>query len=673
MSRILFDAFDAPVVPPVPPALFTPPTLFDPVPGNIGLIGDSMILMHFEEPNGVPPRDSAPGGVDTMNYDGNTPPTQVSCWAGRGLDFEGASALIGKDISPGSTLALQDVTIQTIVAPKSGIMTSVPGVVIQRGDLDGTTPESVAYGLDIFEFTPGQMTIHMFWSDSLGIIHRGGGATYQHPGDGEFVLITATRRWNSPTSATYRYYVADQLLGETTVTSSIAGAITGGTTGHTCIGASKSAGAWSNFLGAKIDDLRVVDYEMSHDEVRETWRRLSVHQPNGVAMFDGLSPPGVRWYKNPGNRIAAFVKIIGELLGVVIARTEELRANWLPDQAYADLIARWESVLEISAKPNDSLDTRRSRVIAFLSRLRGYSVPAIQQILSELLALLPAQIQILQFSNLITDTLATLNSLRWLTGSGAAWSIVGGQLQVLANAGSNIQWAESRIDAHVRMAIPQTTVRSAPRGPGALYAQVELASITSLGANAIVGLFLYNRATDDSIWFGVKNVAGTNVIGYQIYSAHVLGAFVTLDTPAPAAPIWLRVTPSALTDQTANLKFGYSTTGPTSGFTDSAPVATGIVPQHAGVAAMSTDSALAGNVQVTFANFQLLAYAGDRPFAWYAFRDPALSGTPDIAGAQLAIASARPAHTFAGVTQNTSVICDDPRDGLCDRGPCGGL
>jgi len=467
---------------------------------------------------------------------------------------------------------------------------------------------------------------------------------------------------------TFRYYAADLLLAENSVA---LGDVSGGTTGHTCIGASKLAGVWQSPLGAQLDELRVVDYEMSHDEVRETWRRLSIHQPNGIAMFAGNSPPGVRWYKNPGNSIAAFVKVVGELLGYAIAKIEELRANFLPDQAYVDIIARWEGVLKLSAKPNDSLDTRRARVIAFLSRLRGYSVPAIQQVLTELLGVAPSQIQILQFSNLITDTLATLNTQRWQLGATGAWSIVGGQLQIAASSGADFsQYPISPCFA--RTSVPATSMRRTSRGPGSIVAQVELASVTLLPTNELVGIHLRDDVSNDALWFGVKQLAGHREIGYQIFRGGTMQAYVTLLNPAPATPVWLRVRPQTLKDAMFTPLLGYSTTGPTTGFTETVgTIFTLNPPGSAGMGVIGPS--IASSLQATFANFALLAHNGDRPFQWYAFRDPALGGSPDIAGAQLALNAAKPAHTRAGVCQNVNVLYDDTRYGLYDRGPMGGI
>lgn len=646
---------------------YTPPTLFDPVPGNVGLIGDSIVLLHLNEPAGVFPADSS-GNLNNLGSDsGTTAPTPISCWADNGRRFRQGStnALYSTDTTAGDTLDLRDISVQFILAPTfAGVSGSQ--TIIQRGDHDGTGAEAIAYGLEILEPAGGQIEFRWFWEDSAGTIHTQAGGVYMHPGDGEFVLLTATRRWNSPTSVTCRYYAADQLLAEVTSTN---GDIAGGTTGHTMVGGRKTSGSWSNFLNADLDELRVVDYEMSADEIRETWRRLSIHQPNGVAMLAGLSPPGSRWYRNPGNQIAGMVKTAGELLGVAIAKIEELRENWLPDQAYTDFIARWESVLKIAPKPLDSLDTRRTRVVAFLSRLRGYSIPAIRQILSGPLALDPSDVQILTYSNRIIDSLSSIGSTRWYRGPTGTWSVVGGQAQVAAAMGTDFTQYPIA-PCHLRMPVPSTNQpRPSAFGKGAVIAQVELASITSLDNQSLLGLHLFDRLSNDALWFGVQQAGTHRALGYYIYQ-NGIQTFVQLVASAPSLPIWLRVRPQTLQDSMFTPILGYSTTGPTTGFTETGGVIFTLnPPNNAGVGVIGGNQT--GALQATVANFEMIGYDGARPFDWFVYRDPGLAGTPDMVGAQLALSSARPAHARAGVCENTVVLCGDPRDGLCARGPMG--
>jgi hypothetical protein len=73
---------------------------------------------------------------------------------------------------------------------------------------------------------------------------------------------------------------------------------------------------------------------------------------------------------------------------------------------------------------------------------------------------------------------------------------------------------------------------------------------------------------------------------------------------------------------------------------------------------------------VTFDDFYLHDPDSLRPYYWYAYRDPALPGAPDIIGSDRLVKKIKPAWTIASAIANRKVICDDQRDGLCEHGPC---
>lgn len=647
----------------------TPPVLFDPVVGNIGLIGESVVLLHLEEKDGIYPSDAA-GNLEDLAPDGSTTmPSSVSCWAGKGRRFVQASetALVAVDNTNRDTLLVREVSIQAIIAITVAGTTGTQ-TLFQRGN-HSSGAEAISFGIEL-EPIGDTIELRWFWEDSAGVIHVQSGGAYTHPGDGQFVLITATRRWESTGKVVVRYYAADQLLGEITSSN---GDIAGGTTGHTMIGGRHSAGAWSNFLNADLDELRVVDYEMSGDEVRETWRRLYVHQPAGVAMFAGLIPPGSRWYDNPSNNIGRLVKLVGQSLGLGIAKNEALRATWLPDACDLDTAARWERVCGLSPRPRDSLDVRRARIIAYLSRIRGYSLPALQQAFSTVFLQAAADVEILEFSNLIVDPFDEMLAERWNYGEVVDVEYDAGNLLIDTTSGHDLRWDPTRAQSIVRTPIASSGRNVSLGNHGERFiAQVKLlADIMTLPVGVIAGLYIQNRVDGATMWLGAKNVAGTVKIGYQIFEGGVMGAFVTLVTPALSTPYWLRLRPPVGTSigGITEMLVGYSTTGPTSGFIE-ASLSTGVEAEWAGVAVCS-DTVIASSLNVRFDDFILLSYAGDRPFNWYAYRDPALAGTPDIVGAEILALKMRPAHTYAAAITSKSVLCDDPRDGLCDRGPLG--
>jgi uncharacterized protein YmfQ (DUF2313 family) len=53
-------------------------------------------------------------------------------------------------------------------------------------------------------------------------------------------------------------------------------------------------------------------------------------------------------------------------------------------------------------------------------------------------------------------------------------------------------------------------------------------------------------------------------------------------------------------------------------------------------------------------------------YRFFVYRNPALSGTPDLAEAQRIVDDIKPAHTLGYVIQSTNFLCEDPYS-LCDR------
>jgi hypothetical protein len=210
---------------------------------------------------------------------------------------------------------------------------------------------------------------------------------------------------------------------------------------------------------------------------------------------------------------------------------------------------------------------------------------------------------------------------------------------------------------------------------GVLIAEVELATFWgTLPLNTLVGLFAYNRRSNNALWFGVKNVGGTLELGYQVRVNNVLSAFTSI-VNASNTPYWLQLISQNETPNSGLYNVAYSTTGPSSGFTTVACSPIGGCPtdiEWVGVAALSA-GAIASSLSASFESFSVRCLNGLRPFCWYAYRNMSLPGTPDMIGGNLTVQRIKPAHTFAAAIGSMSVLCDDPLYGLPDRGPMGGF
>jgi hypothetical protein len=194
-----------------------------------------------------------------------------------------------------------------------------------------------------------------------------------------------------------------------------------------------------------------------------------------------------------------------------------------------------------------------------------------------------------------------------------------------------------------------------------------------MAQSVFAGIALHNRATSDWLWFGVYNNAGTKQLVYRKALAGTApDAEVVLVPNAGAGPYWLRIATSQAQSFVDNgsLTLSYSTTSATAGFSD-VPINAGITTgwSWAGFVFYSNVTSSASSTTVTFDDFLLHPADSLRAFLWYAFRDPALAGNADMVGAHLLVQKIKPAYTFAAAVNNAKAICDDPRDGICDRCP----
>jgi len=647
-------ALGAPVEEPEPGPAPTVPFPYDPQTGSIGLVPPATVLLHLTEPDGVQPSDGAGNLDDLAVRTGGIAPASAVAWTGRGRAFGAGAGLVAQDIPGRDTLVNRDATVQVIAAIDRDALSGA-GAIYVRG-IDGSAAEYYSLGLDVTATDVNAIDVRLFWQDSAGVIRYQSVGTYDHPGDDAFVMITATRRWEATDRAVVRYYLGDMLLAEHVTTH---GDIAGGTTGTTSIGARREAGAWGSQFRGTLDELKVTDYEMSPEEIRETWRRLYLHQPAGLDMMRGLIPPGLTWARDPSSRIARLVKIAGQAIGYAVARTEELRATWLPGTAYIGHIVRWERIRGVSPRARDSLDRRRERVVSLFRREHGYSRPAIRLALEDLFDQEADDIVIDEFTNEVADSFATLLESRWqLHPDAADWSILTGTLRAQRDAADDLD------------AAPSMALMSLSSGEGAIVVAAKVTAIPSWSPGTIVGLVLLRKVNGHTLWYGVRDAGGT----YEIVARSYTGAAWTttmLTTVGggwtPAAPIWLRVRADA--DTPGSYVLEYSTTSATAGYVTATVLGRVVAPEWAGVGAWGGDGSAA--LDARFDDFVARTPQGTRPFAWYAYRDPGLPGEPDMVGARVTIRKLKPAHTHGAAIATRQVLCDDPNTG-CDREPMGG-
>jgi hypothetical protein len=625
----------------------------------------NVLLLHLDEPDGVLLSDAAGNLADLQPSLGSASPASVDAWTGRGREFTtaGTTALVAADKAGRDTLLLRDMTIQAILAIN---LVAGKQVLLSRGLNSGTAAERHSFGVELEQGAPGTVQARWFWQDGAGTLKVQTGATWKHLGDGRFFLLTMTRRWESSSSVVLRYYVGDILLAEVT---SVDGDIAGGTTGSFTLGARQDTGAWEHHFNGVLDELLITDYEMSPEEVRHTWRRLSEFQPGGVDAFAGLVPPGLPWARDLSNIVGRHVKHAGQAFGFVAAGAEELRAMFLADAAPLGVIERWEKLCKLTPRAIDSLDARRARVVGYLSREEGFHHAAVKVALAELAGVAdPDDLEILEFSNKVTEDFdedeSPLDNTKWSSfGTGGDSTIVAsaGQLQMTLEAGTDVRWSDARLGVHTRMPID--------RGDSiAVHARAKLAGWV-IDVDVGAGMFLYNSVTGDAVHFGVFSDAGDEELGYRLVRDGVAEAWVTILDPAPAS-CWLRITPPS--SVAGQWTLSYSTVGPDTGFVHTNVAIGERAFDWVGFGFFGTDTGTFGSIpEAQFDDVEVFCPQGLRPFYWYMFLDPLL-GAPDFDGSHLLVRRIKPAHTYASFCQSLDVMPDDPLLGLPDHGPCGG-
>jgi hypothetical protein len=637
--------------------------LYDPVPGNIGLEldDDTVVLLPLTESAGVRPRDAAGTLEDLALLGAALPaPDATVSWASAASWLFGADSAIGAvDRADKSSLLTRDVSVQASLAFVDGTYT---GALITRG-VGGSAAEYSAFAVELDCSGLPDLRVRMSWQDTGGTLRADAWQTVPAQfvpteSSGEMMLLTVTRRWESSTSVVMRYYCGDTLIAETTSTF---GAIGGGTTGTTAIG--DAVQIW-------LDDLKVVSREMSHEEIRATWARLTRHQPAGAAMVRGQGPPGAPFAEQTAGDIGKLVKAAGQAVGYATAKADELHQTFLPDRAYREDLARWEQLVGLEQNSRAALDTRRARVVARLQRVNGYSPPKVKDVLSTPFDLDAADVQLIEFSPTIEDAFpvttpgAPPNTLRWRADPVAAWTLQTGSVLQLQAASGDLRFQPGAFNPHhCRMSVDDETD---------MIVQGKLATYwAALPSSAIVGLFLYNRVTNDALWFGVKNDGGTRKLGYVQLKDNVLGTFQVLVNPSTDAAYWLRITRlSGLGPGCYRLY--WSLTGFSAGTTTTI-LDTGILnPQWCGFGAMATTNPTGSTLTATFDDFLARFPQSRRAFRWFAYRNPGLPGDPDMLDARRIVQTLKPAHTEATAINSLSVLCDNTNSG-CDAGPLGGI
>jgi hypothetical protein len=265
-------------------------------------------------------------------------------------------------------------------------------------------------------------------------------------------------------------------------------------------------------------------------------------------------------------------------------------------------------------------------------------------------------------------------SLTWQNAVGVR--AIGDSLRIQAVANTLTWDLHNRDGVHALMTAepPRGYTGSNPFNTNAIFGAIEP---VLLPAGAEAGLVYADWSWNHFLFFGVRNLAGVYQVVYQRLRSDGSGsdALPVVLGVTSLTKHWLRLRPGlndsfAGTIVEAPYDFSFSTTGSAEGnFTTT----TGIIWRRSiGWWGHYVRGSWASPVDIRFAESLYRNVAGTRPFYWYALRDPALPGAPDLVGARAVARRMKHGFTHASAIVSRSFLCDDPNS-VTDECPLGAL
>lgn len=622
------------------------------------------ILLPFSEAHDdVWPTDRA-GNVKDMTGDASTSPALVRPVVTEGLlgyarQFGDDIGLVAAEEVAGSTLLTRDLTIEAIVNYDIASATGA-GCIIQRGK-GGSAAERVVWGLRLDKYSSTEADLVLYWRE-VGSTTDVDVAGVRFTVPTGWLYLWVIRRWRSATEVECIFGINDNEVSRVTET---AGDIGDGTGGSVLVGCryNTTGPVYEDFFEGKIDQIRVSNEARSVEELRHQHRRIFSLQSQGYEIIKSCLPAGRVYSDDPSSGIQLELQVEGDALSEAMAMIEELRDGYSPATAWT-LLTRWESIFQLPPRYDDTIETRRDRVLGFARKVHGSTLDAIKLELEKSLALDSADIEIVEHVNEYTDGFATLSASAWGIDAGdGAIAIDTGELKFTMSITDDGRWITSKTQ-RAYQSLDGSVDESDPYV--GFDATVKLSSYTLVN-DVMAGILVYDSMSRDVMLLGYYRTGGVTDFGYRVYADGAWGAFVSLDATPPSTPQWIRLRYDGAGVYTAF----YNGTGPDDVSNETA-IATGVQsPNFCGLGVVEFTGSCAGAVDVRFDDWRLYQPMGLAVFNWYAYRDPALSGTADLRGAHATVEKVKPAHTFGAAVQSKVAVFDNATS-LFDRTPLGG-
>jgi hypothetical protein len=608
-----------------------------------------------EQHDSLLPSDASGHLGDLTVPAGLTRPTVVDgTISGFGRDYVRAalSGLVVTDTT-GATRLTRGLTIAAIARLDIEVLSAGDRcVIVQRGRGGGADPMSFRLAVEVHNVPSRQVKLLLFWQTEAGADVFDPGVLFHWP-PGEHLLLAATREVIAGSLAVRYQINGESFAGGQAYALNCGGAVSA----DVSLGVAMTGAVTLGSMDGVLDSVQILDEAVSPEEFSWLWYRLAVAQAEGVQTMRQLVPPGV-YSTDPDSRIQRELAVEGMAIGHAKALARRLRYFHLPDVAFGDAFDRWEQLTGYAPKPGDHLQIRRDRVLSFLGTVRGFSIQDVQAQLAERFA--TDVVQILEYGNDYSqDFAADTGSGLSIAGNGTI-TFTGGELAMAATS------ADLSYGGLVTPRAPHVLWPLA-HGDDA-WLQCKVRSVTPTTGACVAGLMIGRRDLDEWIVVGMLQTGGIplNTLSWLRYRAGVLdGAATTLAT-FDATPMYLWVHHVAA----GTFAIGHGTT------LDLAKAATPIAlvtghasPLWAGLAVVAPTTSSA-SPSVAFDEFFARTPNGHQRFNWYAYRDPALPGTPDMIGAREVVRRIKPAHSSASACTTLAVTCDDAGNG-CDQTPIG--
>lgn len=619
----------------------------------------------FEIADEVWPVDRAGNVGDLATPAGLTTPAIVQGRWGRAREFGASKAFLAADVVTDATILARDVTLFGWIDFAIGnFINGQVGKVVQRQDGAG----AVMFGFEVERVSATSIKVRAFWDGPTAASTAG--ITLTIPTTDGF-MIGAVRTWNATADVDVRYFVNGDLVGAENVTE---GDILPTSGGDMALGYDQIA--VGDYLpdDSVIEFLQLEDDAITDEEMRQLYRRVAVHQPNGYKILRAFLPPpapggGTGWSRDPDSFVQRWIAAEGDGLGAEIADIERFREDYLPDRAYGGALEDWERITGQAPLPTDTVQARRDRVLTFLRVVLGFNVPDIKTALEPAFGLTSAQIEIIEGKNRHDSTLAATPAfMRHRPGVHSGASYGSGRLNIAADAGEVAHWLT---DTAPMLRQPIGGGRRDFRLSGDYVAadhhfdvEVRIFSRTLPNDGEATGLIFYPGKIvnpvlgPQAVFFGLRNVAGSIDLAVYTYTG-ISGwqqAGATLSV-APAVPLYIR----ARNDGGGLFSFFWDSVGPGITANETQLAVSGTPAEYVSIINQRfDDQALASNIFGEYDGWRSKFFDDPATLHWIAYRDPGLGGTYDLQAGDAAIDRLEPSHTNGGAVSDKDMLAGDP-------------